>query len=321
MRRHGAVEGAAGEAVEVHAFNDYSYERHEFAGLRDDVHRFVVSDVEHLGYSDFNYFLRNPVRGALVGPIEGRKMLAIQNIFVRGFFDRYIRGRNDAFPMAELAAFEGMVRSEPIDDLRLWWLDTHPEDRAELVRFDTSVGAIEVAVYPERAPVSATNFLRYVDEGRYDGATLYRASRRSDGAAIEVIQGGLLEATMTGGAADANYANAEPPLGRIAHETTHTTGIANEAGTLAYARLAPGTAGSEFFFNVADNPVLDTDAGTPERDGFGYATFGRVLRGLDVLRRVQQMPTDRDTEIEVVRGQLLDEPVMIERVYRMEIDR
>ncbi len=302
--------------IQVHAYNDYSYERHEIAGVRTDIHRLAVRDVMHLGYSDLTYFMRNPVRESILGPIDGERMLRIQNDLVRGFFDRYLRGRNADFPSAELAVHGDWVTAQQLVGLADWWVGEHPEDRAELVRFDTTAGAIDVAVYPERARLSVANFLRYVDEGLYDGARLYRASRHADGAAIEVVQGGLYADTLAHGDA---YEGAVPPLGAIPHETTLDTGIGNEMGVIAYARLAPGTAGSEFFFNVSDNPMLDTDAGTPGRDGFGYATFGRIVHGMDVLRRVHQMPTNAPTDIEVVRGQLLDEPVLIRSVRRLEL--
>ncbi len=303
--------------IQVHAFNDHSYERLELAGLRTDIHRFAVRDVMHLGYSDLGYFMRNPVRAHILGPIDGERMLRIQNDFVRGFFDRYLREHNAEFPASELAAHRDWVAVQRTEGLSAWWLREHPEDRVVLVRFDTSAGVIDVAVYPERARRSAANFLRYVDQGLYDGARLYRASRRADGAAIEVVQGGLYTEALAHGDA---YARAVPPLGAIPHETTHDTGIGNEMGVIAYARLQPGTAGSEFFFNVSDNPMLDSDAGTPGRDGFGYATFGRIVQGMDVLRRVHQMPTNAPTDIELVRGQLLDEPVLIRSVRRLELN-
>ena len=78
---------------------------------------------------------------------------------------------------------------------------------------------------------------------------------------------------------DQGEAPEEPPFPPIPHETTHDTESGNERGTLAYARREPGTANSEIFFNVGDNFVLDTDAGDPTRDGYGYATFGRVAGG------------------------------------------
>ena len=115
---------------------------------------------------------------------------------------------------------------------------------------------------------------------------------------------------------DAGEAEQEPPFPPIPHETTHDTGIRNERGTLAYARSDPGTANTEFFFNVGDNFVLDTDAGDPTRDGFGYATFGRVVRGIEVLDEIHGLPTDAPADSAVVQGQILNEPVEILTIRR-----
>ena len=192
------------------------------------------------------------------------------------------------------------------------------EERDAIVRvvFETALGDIEIAVYTSRAPISAANFLAYVDGRYYDGSTLYRAAGKSAPGTIGIVQGGLLAAAMSGESAYLDRAT--PPFPPIHHETTQTTGIPNERGTLALARLDPGTASSEFFFNLSDNPELDTDAGTPERDGFGYATFGRVIRGMDVLDALLDMPADGETTIDQVRGQILRDPVKIRRAYRVQ---
>ena len=97
------------------------------------------------------------------------------------------------------------------------------------------------------------------------------------------------------------------------------------SGTLALARLAPGTASSEFFFNLSDNPELDTGAGVPGRDGFGYATFGRVLRGLGVLDVMQALPADGETTIEQAQGQVSPvssrDPARLPRPVTTNLDR
>lgn len=190
------------------------------------------------------------------------------------------------------------------------------EERDAIVRviFETALGDVEIAVYPSRSPLSAGNFLAYVDGGHYDGASLYRAARKSAPGTIGIVQGGLLAAAMSGESAYLDRAT--PPIPPIGHETTQTTGISNERGTLALARLEPGTASSEFFFNLSDNPELDTGAGIPGRDGFGYATFGRVMRGIGVLDAILELPADGETTIEQVRGQILRNPVNIRRAYR-----
>ena len=185
------------------------------------------------------------------------------------------------------------------------------------VVIETALGAIEVELYPERAPLSVAQFLRYVDGGHYDGAaTFYRATHTAAGDAHDVVQGGMRTLPML--VRNGGEAEAEPPFPPIPHETTHDTGIRNERGTLAYGRTEPGTANSEIFFNVGDNFVLDTDAGDPTRDGFGYATFGRVLRGMEVLDEIHTLPTDAPAARELVQGQILNEPVPIVRVRRAE---
>lgn len=182
------------------------------------------------------------------------------------------------------------------------------------VVIETAVGDIEVALYPNRAPLSAARFLSHVDAGTYDGASFYRVTRDSDGSAIDVVQGGLLSQAMRDGreAYDEGYSSSTA----VAHETTNLTGIPNERGTLAFARLDPGTADTEIFFNVRDNPELDTGFTEGGRDGFGYATFGRVVAGMQVLDEIQQMPSGAPTSMELVRGQILDQPVLIRRIYR-----
>ena len=169
-----------------------------------------------------------------------------------------------------------------------------PAEAAEAtvnVVIETALGEIEVELYPERAPLSAAHFLRYVDGGHYDGAaTFYRATHTAAGDAHDVVQGGMRSLPML--VRDGGEAEAEPPFPPVPHELTQDTGIRNERGTLAYARNEPGTANTEIFFNVGDNFVLDTGAGDPTRDGFGYATFGRVVRGMEVLDEIHRLPTD-----------------------------
>ena len=299
-----------------HGFNDFSYERHETAGLRSDVHRLAVEDVTHLGVSDFALFMRLPWRAPLFGSVEADTIIQAQNDFVRGFFDRHLRGLDNDFPGAEFARYADDVRPDRVDDLREWWLAANPEDRTVQVVLETTQGDIEVALYPERAPLSVAQFLAYVDGGHYDGASLYRVTRRSQGSSIEVVQGGLLARAMDEEIEE--YAETESAFPPVAHETTDMTGILNERGSIAFARLDPGTANSEFFFNVQDNPVLDAGYTADGRDGQGYATFGRVLRGMRVLERIQRLPSDAPTAIEMLQGQILEEPVVIRRAFRVE---
>ncbi|MDE2691636.1 MAG: peptidylprolyl isomerase [Acidobacteriota bacterium] len=185
------------------------------------------------------------------------------------------------------------------------------EENTVGVVLETALGEIEVLVYPDRAPISANNFLAWVAGGHYEGATFYRVTRPDNTTGpnpIQVVQGGLLGEVLRRGESSPPGGGPIPP---IAHETTDTTGIPNERGTIAYARLEPGTADSEFFFNVADNPALDTGNTTRQPDGQGYATFGHVVRGMEVLEEIQGLPTLTEAGSEVTRGQMLEQPVVI----------
>ena len=300
---------------EAAAFNDFSYERHELAGLSKDVVRLKVNNVSHLGVSDFPYFASNPIKVPLYGDIPGETILQIQNDFVLGFFNKYVRGVESNFPSTEFAKHSNWVEPNSASPFREWWVSEHPEDTTMRVVIETSMGEIELALYPERAPVSAANFAAYVEGGHYNGATFYRVVKQNEeGTSIGVVQGGIFGAVMSGDTATPP----EAPMPPIAHETTDDTGIPNERGTIAYARLAPGTAGSEFFFNVSDNTRLDAGPAEPPLDGLGYATFGRVVRGLDVLDAIQNLPADAETEIEMLQGQILGNQVTITNMTLVE---
>lgn len=138
------------------------------------------------------------------------------------------------------------------------------------VLLHTGAGDIIVAVETVRAPVSARNFLRYVDQRRLDGANFYRAM--IVGPRDGLIQGGW---HTTPGRA----------LPAIAHEPTSRTGLSHTDGAIAFARGAPGTATSEFYIVVGDMTGLDATATDP-----GYAVFGRVVEGMDVVRRILAAP-------------------------------
>ena len=169
------------------------------------------------------------------------------------------------------------------------------------VRLETPLGVIEVEVYPERAPVTAANFLHYADEGLFAEASFYRVVRLDnqpdDEVRIEVVQGGVRRL---------------PPEQRvppIAHETTAATGLRHRDGTLSMARSRPGTASSEFFICIGDQPELDF-GGRRNPDGQGFAAFGRVVEGMAVVRLIQALEPDG--------GQYLREPVPITRATRVK---
>ena len=168
------------------------------------------------------------------------------------------------------------------------------------ILMETEHGDIVLEVDPERAPVTAMNFLAYVDENRFEGAVFYRIVREDnqpdDSIRIAVIQGGLYE--------DDHPAMLAP----IAHETTQQSGILHEDGVISMARLHPGTATSEFFICIGDQPELDYN-GNRNLDGQGFAAFGKVIAGMDVVRKIHQLP---------VEGQYLDPTVKILKVSRLD---
>ena len=168
------------------------------------------------------------------------------------------------------------------------------------ILLESEMGEITIEVYPDKAPVTASNFLTYVDENRFDGAVFYRVVRSDnqpgDSIRIAVIQGGL-------------YEEDHPAmLAPIVHETTKQTGILHKDGVISMARWHPGTATSEFFICVGDQPELDY-MGKRNPDEQGFAAFGKVIDGMDVVRKIHQLP---------VEGQTPDPTVKILKVSRLD---
>ena len=300
-------------------FNEFAYERHDTAGLRQDIYRVDVKGADHGMYSDFKWYIRLPLLNSFFGVLDPDVSLSIQNDFVRGFFDKHLKNLDSDFPTPQLAAYEGIAEFDDTSFIREWWLDAHPEDRTINVVLETSLGEVEIALYPERAPLSVANFIQYVEAGAYDGASFYRSvqpSNSSPDRPLSVLQGGLLTPDTFLEAANSGEIQSGP-FTPIAHETTTLSGIANERGVVSYARLEPGTASSEFFVNLAANPLLDT--GADETDSPGYASFGRVIRGLRILDRVQlngTLPGEANADEEPsYTSQVLAEPITIERAY------
>ena len=163
---------------------------------------------------------------------------------------------------------------------------------------ETDLGNIVVELFIQQAPVTAENFLRYVDEGLFTEAAFYRVVRmdnqpQSD-IKIEVIQGGITNRKIK-------------RFPSIAHETTENTGVLHKDGTISMARSMPGTASSEFFICIGEQPELDF-GGHRNPDGQGFAPFGRVSKGMDIVRIIQQLPD---------RNQYLIERVPIRNIIRL----
>ena len=172
------------------------------------------------------------------------------------------------------------------------------------VRMVTDLGPIVIELYPDRAPISVANFLAYADQHLLDGGSFYRtvsAKNDNNPATISVIQGGLNRD--------------DSPLPAIAHETTKVTGILHTDGVISMARGAPGTAGSEFFICLGDNPALDF-GGARNKDGQGFAAFGKVVEGMDVVRKIHDQPTVTKADDPYLKGQILEKPVKIQKLSR-----
>jgi peptidyl-prolyl cis-trans isomerase A (cyclophilin A) len=172
------------------------------------------------------------------------------------------------------------------------------------VALDTTHGRIIVELFTERAPASSRNFLRHVDEGLYEQATFYRAVQPDNderSPRISVLQGGI------------DLTCRHPPLAPIVHEATNVTGLSHTAGAVSMVRWEPGSAASEFFIVVADAPEMDF-GGSRNPDGQGFAVFGRVSHGMDVVRRVHSLPTGTTSEISFMKNQAILEPVSMRMV-------
>lgn len=164
----------------------------------------------------------------------------------------------------------------------------------------TSEGPITLALEKDRAPLTTANFLRYVDQKRLDGVTFYRAMNLGQGTGL--IQGGPQN-------------DPKRILKPVPHEPTSKTGLTHVDGTISLARLAPGTATADFFITVG--PVLSLDANPAgSGDADGYAAFGHVVEGMDVVKRILAAPISATAGVGVMKGQMIAAPVKILTVRR-----
>jgi peptidyl-prolyl cis-trans isomerase A (cyclophilin A) len=168
-----------------------------------------------------------------------------------------------------------------------------------VVLFETSMGEIEVALSGDRAPATVANFLRYLDAGYYDGGVFHRTVRMDNQpqspVKIEVIQGGP-------------NPERKDRFAPLKLERTTVTGLKHVDGAISMARFEPDSATADFFFCIGDQPELDF-GGKRNPDGQGFAAFGMVLKGREVIRKIQQAPYE---------AQRLTPPVLIRRVRRVE---
>src|SRR5262245_53642932 len=173
------------------------------------------------------------------------------------------------------------------------------DEKPVRVRIETDLGDIEVELDPARAPNTVANFLRYVDGKIYDGGRFHRTvtpdNQPDNKVKIEVIQ------------ADINPAKEKDEFPAIKLERTKDTKLSHKDGTISMARDGPDTATSDFFLCIGDQPELDF-GGKRNPDGQGFAAFGRVVKGMDVVRKIQKSPA---------AGQALKPPVGIKKVSRL----
>jgi peptidyl-prolyl cis-trans isomerase A (cyclophilin A) len=152
----------------------------------------------------------------------------------------------------------------------------------------TQAGDIELELYPGKAPITVKAFLTYVDSGFYRNSSFYRVlnddNQSSDAPKSELIQGGIWKS---------NYKKAVSQPG-IPHESTRQTHILHTDGVISLARTAPGTAGTEFFICVGNQPGFDY-GGDNNPDGQGYAAFGKVVKGLDIIRNIYSSPENNQS--------------------------
>ena len=170
--------------------------------------------------------------------------------------------------------------------------------REDLVKvaLETGAGRIVIALDRGRAPLTTANFLHYVDSGKLNGESFYRAMSYGEGG---LIQGGITS----------NAAKLAKP---VPHEPTSQTGLKHVAGSVSMAHLGPGTATADFFILTTDIPALDASAGDQ-----GFAVFGRVVEGLDIAKKILASPVSPTKGEGALKGQMLEPAVKILKAEKL----
>lgn len=182
-----------------------------------------------------------------------------------------------------------------------------PAPQTVEVALETTLGTIRVALEVERAPITAGNFLRYVDEHRLDGTVFYRSMILD----WDPHPNGLIQA--------GTQFDPDRILPAIAHEPTSVTGLTHSRGALSMARYEPGTATGDFSIMLQDQPGMDADPDNADPAFHdGYAVFGHVVEGIEVVEAIHAAPRDPDKGEGWMRGEMLAEPVVITSAHRVE---
>jgi peptidyl-prolyl cis-trans isomerase A (cyclophilin A) len=165
------------------------------------------------------------------------------------------------------------------------------------VALKTAKGVVTLDLEAAKAPITVRNFLRYVDMKLLDKSDFYRVSH-----APNLPDHGLVEGGLRGAPGKV--------LKPIAHESTLKTGLTHKDGTISMARRAPGTATADFFIVMGDQPGFDADPAA-EGDKNGFAAFGQVVDGMDVVRTIFNLPVSPTAGVGAMRGEMLKTPVAI----------
>ena len=176
-----------------------------------------------------------------------------------------------------------------------------------LVSLETSLGAIVIALKARQAPLTTANFLRYVDGKLYDGASFWRSAKANSPVDYGLIEGGL-------------QGDPQKVLKPVAHEPTTQTGLRHVDGTVSLARKEPGTGDSDFFICVGEAPYLDANPAANPADGgdnLGFAAFGQVVKGMEIVHKILNLPTPGKATNPVMEGQMLDPVVPIVSARRI----
>lgn len=168
------------------------------------------------------------------------------------------------------------------------------------IQITTNFGNIEAELYPDNAPKTVAAFLSYVDSGLYNNSSFYRVLF------VEAMASNYNTGVIQGGIWQSNTARAIALPG-IDHEPPKQTGLSHTSGTLSLARSKPGTANSEFFICVGNQTGYDSSKNF-NPDGLGFAAFGRVVSGMEIVRKIHSQRAE---------GQLFTQPIVIKNIERL----
>ena len=168
---------------------------------------------------------------------------------------------------------------------------SYGKENNNYVFMETKFGLIKIELYPNKAPISVKNFLKYINENRYKDFYFYRTvnlqNQPNNDIKIEVIQGGL------------RFDKHPMSLDPIKHENTKITGLKHINGSISMARIEPGSANSEIFICINNQPELDF-GGKRNSDGQGFATFGKVIHGFEVIKKIHNQKNEKQILIDPI---------------------